>query len=109
MNEQEFEVIETRHFITLTERASGHSYRIPVSDAIVVSLAGPNWRTGDIIKLSAQQQKTLAELDARCRQMGDEAAVKETRLQNKLGCLLWIVLLAVLAIVVIWGIRKLGK
>lgn len=105
MNTREFEVIETRHFITLTERGSSSAFRIPVSDAIVLSLKGPNWRTGDVVKLSEQQHKTLTELDARCRQMGDEAAIRETKLQNKLGWLSWVVVLAAIALVV-WWIRK---
>lgn len=106
MNAREFEVLETRHFITLTERDSNRTFRIPVSDAIVVSLSGPNWRTGDVITLSEQQQKTLADLDARCHQMGDAAAIRETKLQNKLGCLSWIVLVAVIGLIVWWMIRS---
>ena len=102
MNTREFDVIETRHFITLTERSSNRAFRIPVSDAIVVSLSGPNWRTGDVIALSEQQQKTLEKLDARCREMGDDAAMRETKLQNQLGGLSWIVLILVVVLIVLW-------
>ena len=102
MNTREFDVIETRHFITLTERGSNRAFRIPVSDAIVVSLSGPNWRTGDVIALSEQQQKTLEKLDVRCREMGDEAAMRETKLQNQLGGLSWIVLILVVVLIVLW-------
>lgn len=101
MNAQEFEAVETRHFITLTERSSNRAFRIPVSDALLVGgFAGPNWRTGDVVKLSEQQQKTLAELDARCRQMGDESAIRETKLQNQLGGLSWIILIVIIVIVI---------
>jgi len=65
-----FDVIETRHFITLTERGSNRIFRIPVSDAMVVRLAGPTWRTGDVVKLSEQEQSRLEDSDARCREMG---------------------------------------
>src|SRR5258706_8864147 len=106
MNAGEFEVLETRHFITLTEKGSNRAFRIPVSDAIVLSLSGPNWRTGDVVRLSEQQQATLADLDARCRKMGDEAAMRETKLQNKLGCLSWIVVLVVIALVAWWIIKS---
>jgi hypothetical protein len=106
MNPREFEVVETRHFITLTERGSNRKFRIPVSDAMLVGgLAGPNWRTGDVVTLSEDQQKRLVEIDARFQAKGDEAAVRQNKLQNKLGCLSWIVLLAVIALVV-WWIRR---
>ena len=103
MNTREFDVIETRHFITLTERGSNRAFRIPVSDAIAVSLSGPKWRTGDVITLSESQQKILAELDVRCREMGDEAAMRETKLQNQLGGLSWIVLIVVIVLIVLWA------
>lgn len=107
MNTREYEVVETRHFITLTERGSNRTFRIPVSDAILVGgLAGPNWRTGDVVKLSEQQQKILAEADARCRQMGDEAAIRETKLGNRLGCLLWTVLLGIVLVLIVWWLKK---
>ena len=102
MNAHEFDVAENRHFITLTERGSNRAFRIPVSDAIVVSLSGPNWRNGDVIVLSEQQQKTLEKLDGRCREMGDEAAMRETKLQNQLGGLSWIVLILVIVLIVLW-------
>jgi hypothetical protein len=107
MSSREFEVVETRQFIALTERGSGHSFRIPVSDAMLVGgLAAPNWRTGDVVKLSDDQQKSLAEIDARCRTMGDDAAVRQNKLQNRLGCLSWIVFVAVIALVVWWIMRS---
>lgn len=107
MNTREFEVVETRHFITLTERDSKQEFRIPVSDAILVGgFAGPNWRTGDFVWLSEQQQKILAEADARCRQMGDEAAIRETKLGNKLGCIAWIIILVVAAALIVWWLKK---
>ena len=109
MNEREFDIIETRHFLTLTERGSKRSFRIPVSDSILVGgLAAPKWRGGDVVKLSEKQQSTLAEIDARWRERGDDAAVGQNRLSNKLGCLSWIAVLAVLAVVavVVWWIIK---
>jgi hypothetical protein len=107
MNAHEFEVIATRHFITLTERDSKRVFRIPVSDAILVGgFAGPNWRTGDVVKLSEPQQKILAEADARCCQMGDEAGIRETKVGNKLGCLAWIVILVVVVTLIVWWLRK---
>jgi len=106
MNEREFEIIETRHFLMLTERGSNRSFRIPVSDSILVGgLSGPKWRGGDIVRLSEEQQNTLAEIDARWREKGDDAAVRQNRLSNKLGCLSWIAVL-VLAAVVVWWIMK---
>ncbi len=90
-----FDVIETRHFITLTERGSNRIFRIPVSDAMVVRLAGPTWRTGDVVKLSEQEQSRLEDIDARCRDMGDEAAVRQNKLQNRYGTLSWIMVIAV--------------
>ena len=106
MNEREFEVTETRHFIVLTELGSNRAYRVPVSDALLVSLAGPTWRGGDVVKLSAQEQNRLAEIDARCREMGDESAIRQNKLQNKLGCLSWIVTVVVVVLIVWWWLRK---
>lgn len=107
MNTREFEVIETRQFLTLTERGSNRSFRIPISDAMLVGgFAGPNWRTGDVVKLSEDQQKSLTEIDARCRLMGDDAAVRQNKLQNKLGCLSWIVVFAVIVLIVWWILRS---
>lgn len=107
MSSLEFEVVETRHFITLTERRSGCSFRIPVSDAMLVGgLTAPNWRTGDIVKLSEEQQNKLAEIDACCRVMGDDAAIRQNKLSDKLGCLLWIMFLAVIALVAWWVIKS---
>jgi hypothetical protein len=107
MNEREFEIIETRHFFTLTERGSNRSFRIPVSDSVLVGgLAAPKWRGGDVVKLSEEQQNTLAEIDARWREKGDDAAVRQNRLSNKLGCLSWIAVLAVVAVVVWWIIKS---
>ncbi len=106
MKIQEFDVIETRHFITLTERGSGRAFRIPVSGSLMVGgLAGPNWKTGDVVKLSEEQQKKLAELDAHCREMGDGAAITQNKMANVLGILSWIVLLAVIALI-FWWIKK---
>jgi|ERR1022692_1534311 hypothetical protein len=108
MNEREFEIVETRHFFTLTERSSNRSFRIPNSDSILVGeLAGPKWRGGDVVKLSEEQQKTLAEIDARWRERGEDAAIGQNKLSDKLGCLSWIAVLAVVAVVVWWLIRSL--
>jgi hypothetical protein len=107
MNEREFDIIETRHFLTLTERGSNRSFRIPVSDSILVGgLAAPKWRGGDVVKLSEKQQNTLAEIDARWRERGDDAAVGQNRLSNKLGCLSWIAVLAVVAVAVWWIMKS---
>jgi hypothetical protein len=106
MNAREFDVVETRHFITLTERDSNRTFRIPVSGSMMVGgLAGPNWRTGDVVKLSEEQQKKLAELDLYCREMGDESAIRQNKMANKLGWLSWIVLLVVIALIV-WWLKK---
>jgi hypothetical protein len=103
MATRDFDVTETRHFLTLTERASNRSFRIPISDALLVGgLAGPTWRGGDVVKLSDEQQKSLADLDARCRSTGDDAAIQHNKLSNKLGCLSWIILFAVIALIVWW-------
>lgn len=106
MNTREFEVVETRQFITLTERGSNRTFRIPVSDAMLVSLAGPRWRTGDVVKLSAQEQDRLEDIDLRCREMGDEAAVRQNKLQNRLGCLSWIALVVVIVLIAWWIIKS---
>ena len=99
-------MVETRQFITLTERGSNRTFRIPVSDAMLVSLAGPRWRTGDVVKLSAQEQNRLEDIDACCREMGDEAAVRQNKLQDKLGCLSWIALVVVIVLIAWWIIRS---
>ena len=95
MNAREFEVIETRHFLILTEMGSNREFRIAASDGMLVGGLGVNnWRTGDVVRLSEDQQKRLAQLDARCREMGDEAAVREYKLQNRYGCVAWIIVVA---------------
>ena len=106
MNAREFDVVETRHFIMLTERGSNREFRIPVSDAILVGGIGTDWRTGDIVKLSAEQQETLAKLDARCRAMSDDAVVGQNKLHARLGCLSWIVLLVVIGALIVWWLKK---
>lgn len=107
MDAQEFEVIETRHFLTLTERGSGRAFRIPISDSMLVGgIAAPNWRTGDVVKLSEEQQLRLAELDARCRSLGDDAAVRQNKLSDKLGCLSWIALVVVIGLIVWWFMKS---
>ena len=106
MNERDFEVIETRHFFTLTERGSNRSFRIAASDSMLVGgLAAPTWRGGDVVRLSEEQQKTLAELDARWREAGDGAAVMQNRMSNILGVLSWIVVLGVIAVIV-WLVKR---
>src|ERR1035438_7395577 len=107
MNEREFEIIETRHFFILTERSSNRSFRIPVSDSILVGgLAAPKWRGGDVVKLSEEQQNALAGIDARWREKGEDAAVRQNRLSNKLVCLSWIAVVGVVAVVVWWIIKS---
>lgn len=107
MSTREFEVLETRHVITLTERGSTRAFRIPSSDAMLVGgLAGPTWRTGDVVTLSEEQQQALIEIDARCREMGDESAIRQNKLQSKLGCLSWIVLLVLVAALIVWLCKR---
>ena len=107
MNAREFEIIETRYFLTLTELGSNRKFRIAASDGMLVGgLGANNWRTGDVVKLSVDQQKCLVELDARCREMGDEAAVREYKLQNRYGCVAWIVVLGVVALIIWWIVKS---
>lgn len=85
METREFDVIETRHFIILTERGSRCAFRIAASDGMLLGgLSVHKWRTGDVVRLSEVQQRRLAELDARCREMGDEAAVRDLRIVTQL-------------------------
>lgn len=108
MNSGVFAVIEERHFITLIEQSSNpRVFRIPVSDALLINLKGPTWRTGDVVKLSLDEQKRLVDLDARCTTIGDEAAIQQNKLQNKFGTLSWIIVIAAV-IALIWFHDKLG-
>lgn len=106
MNTKEFTVVETRHFVILTDQSSNREFRIPVSDAILVGGMGTDWRTGDVVKLSVEQQESLAELDARCRKMSDDAVVRQNKMHARLGCLSWVVLLAVIVLIVWWIVKS---
>ena len=107
MDGQEFDVIETRDFITLTERGSNRPFRIPVSDVMLLGEPVTDWRTGDIARLSEEQQKMLAELDARCRAMVDAAVFRDKKLQHQRGCLAWTGFVAVIALILWWIIGHL--
>ena len=102
MNAREFEVSETRYFITLTDRDSKRAFRIAVADALLLgTFAAEKWRTGDVVKLSAAQQEILAKLDARCREIGDEAAIREYKGQNKYGGMAWIMVIAAIIVLIL--------
>jgi hypothetical protein len=58
------------------------------------------WRTGDVVRLSVEQQKILAELDARCREVGDEAAIREYKLQNKYGGVAWVIVIVAVIVLI---------
>lgn len=96
-----------RHFVLFTGQEEPFGkYRISRGDLILLGLAAAQWRTGDVVSLSAQQRVTLADLHKRCLDLGDEGVKKDIQNQNIGGVIGWLIVLGGIALICSYGCPK---
>lgn len=98
-----YTISESGDFRTFTNTQSGESYRVPVRDILLVlQKQGPPPDPNDIVELNSQQEAILRDLDAKWKDLGDEAARTHNKRQGCYGCISWLVVLGIVGFAVWW-------
>lgn len=96
-----YRISGTGHFRAFTCEETGHIYNVPTQDILLVTgQVGVIPVEGETFTLSPEHEERLKYIHNQWEERGPSAAVRHNHTMATLGCVSWIVLLAVVAMII---------